>query len=246
MSLKNPTFFAGQYRAVSFAYGVASDIPGLIVDLPGGVGANTSTQTLSVAFGTVTLTDGTILSPLAVNTKVTVGTGSGADTVTPSAVSNATPNVYQSANFTAATYSNAHGTGDKVSSATVGLQEAINYANAAGGGVVIVDAGWTQLGGTDAMLETAILTGGVSIQDNRTAGEQTDVTVALSATQVNTMFTTPVELLPPPPAGSFYVVNQAIFINENGGTAWTSGGAITVGYSNANPGNNPNALSLAR
>ena len=238
---KNPTFFAGQYRAASFAYGVAPEIPGLTVDLPAAV-ANTSTQTLSVAFGNVTLQDGTVISPLAANTKVTVGTGAGADTVTISSASVGTPSVYQSANFTAATYSNAHGTGDKVASATFGLQEAINYANAQGGGVVIVDAGWTQLGGTDAMVEAATLLAGVAIEDLRSGGVANEVTVALTAAQVNTMFTTPVELIPAPAAGSFIVVDQAILVNENGGTAWTSGGAITIGYSNANPGS-PNALT---
>jgi hypothetical protein len=238
---KNPTFFAGQYRAVSYAYGISADIPGLIVDNPSGATSG-GTQTLAVAFGSISLQDGTVISPLATNAPVIVGTGSNADTVTPSAVSNSTPQIYQSSSFTATTFSHAHGTGDKVASGTCGLQEAINAANGGGGGVVIVDAAWTQLGGTDAMIEAATVTAGVSIQDNRTGGETTDVTVTLTAAQVNTMFTTPVELIPAPPAGSFLVVQQAILANENGGTAWTSGGAITVGYSNANPGS-PNALS---
>lgn len=239
---KNPTFFAGMYRAASYAYGIAAELPGLIVDNPSGATTATGTQTLTVAFGTVTLQDGTVIAPLATTAPVIVGTGSSADTVTPSAVSNNTPQIYQSSNFTATTFSHAHGTGDKVASGTVGLQEALNAANAAGGGEVIVDATWTQLGGTDAMIEAASVPAGVSIVDLRTGGEQTDTTVTLTAAQVNTMFTTPVELIPAPAAGSFVVVQQAILVNENGGTAWTSGGAITVGYSNANPGS-PNALS---
>lgn len=238
---KNPTFFAGQYRAVSYAYGISADIPGLLVDNPSG-STSGGTQTLNVAFGTVTLGDGTVISPLSTNAPVTVGTGSNADTVTPSAVSNGTPNIYQSSSFTATTFSHAHGTGDLVASGTLGLQEAINAANGAGGGEVIVDAAWTKLGGTDAILEAVTLPAGVSIADLRTGGEGTDVTVTLTAAQVNTMFTTPVELIPAPPAGSFIVVQQAILINENGGTAWTSGGAITIGYSNANPGS-PDALT---
>jgi hypothetical protein len=167
MSLKNPTFFAGQYRAVSFAYGVVPDVPGLEVDQPGAVGAITSTQTLSVACGTVTLQDGTVVSPLAVGTNVIVGTGTNADTVTVSAVSVGTPQIYQSANFTAATFTHAHGVGDKVSSATVGLQEAINYAALQGGGLVIVDAAWTQAGGTSAILSAAVVPPNVSIDDAR-------------------------------------------------------------------------------
>ena len=167
MSLKEPLFFAGQYRAVSFAYGVVPDVPGLEVDQPGSVGTITSTQTLSVACGTVTLQDGTILSPLAVNTQVIVGTGANADTVTVSAVSVGTPQIYQSANFTAATFTHAHGVGDRVSSATVGLQEAINYAASQGGGIVIVDAAWTQAGGTAAIFAAAVIPPTVSIDDTR-------------------------------------------------------------------------------
>lgn len=238
---KNPTFFAGEYRAVCYAYGVVADVPALIVDSPSG-STSGSTQTVTLAFGQLTLQDGTILSPLSTNAPVVVGTGAGADKVTPSAVSTNTPGVYQSSSLTATTFSHAHGTGDTVSSGTVGLQEAINAASAAGGGVVIVDAAWAQNGGTDAMIEAATVPAGVSIQDNRTGGEVTDVTVTLSAAQVNTMYTTPVELIPAPAAGSFLVVQQAILVNENGGTAWTSGGAITIGYSNANPGS-PDALT---
>ncbi len=238
---RNPTFFAGQYRAVSYAYGVSAELPGLMVDNPSGATTG-ATQTLSVAFGNITLQDGTVVSPLATTTPVTVGTGANAETVTPSAVSVNTPNIYQSSNFTATTFSHSHGTGDKVASGTIGLQEAINAASAAGGGKVIIDAAWTKLGGTDAMIEAVTDAAGVAIVDNRTGGEETDVTVTLTAAQVNTMFTTPVELIPAPAAGSFIVVQQAILVNENGGTAWTSGGAITIGYSNANPGN-PNALT---
>ena len=239
---KNPTFFAGKYRAVSYAYGVAPEIPGLLVDLPSGVNPNTATQTLIVAFGTIALQDGTLISPLATNAPITVGTGANADTVTPSSVSNSTPSVYQSSSLTATTFSHAHGTGDKIASGTIGLQEALNAASAAGGGTVVIDAAWVQMGGTDAMVEAATIPTGTSIDDNRTGGEVTDDTVTLTAAQVNAMFTTPVELIPAPAAGSFIVVQQAILINENGGTAWTAGGAITIGYSNANPGS-PNALS---
>ena len=160
---KNPTFFAGQYRAVSYAYGCTADLPGLIVDNPSGATAAVGTQTLTVAFGSLALQDGTIISPLATNAPVIVGTGTNADTVTPSAVSNNTPQVYQSSNFTATTFSHAHGSGDQVSSGTVGLQEAINAANAAGGGVVVIDSAWTKAGGTDAILEAATVTAGVSI-----------------------------------------------------------------------------------
>ena len=166
---KNPTFFAGQYRAVSYAYGVVPEIPGLIVDNPSGATAG-ATQTLNVAFGTVTLQDGTVISPLATNAPVIVGTGSNADTVTPSAISNSTPQIYQSSSFTATTFSHAHGTGDKVASGTVGLQEALNAAASAGGGVVIVDKAWYSLGGTTTILDAATVPDNVRITDNSAGG----------------------------------------------------------------------------
>ena len=237
----DPSFFAGEYRALSYAYGINPDVQPLIVDSPSGATSG-GTQTLTLAFGVVALLNGTYISPLATNASVVVGTGSNADTVTPSAVSTNTPTVYQSASLTATTFSHSHGTGDRVSSGTVGLQEAINAASAAGGGYVIVDAAWVKYGGTDAMIEAATYPASVSIVDNRTGGEQTDVTVSLTAAQVNALYTSSVELIPAPAAGSFIVVNQAILVNENGGTAWTAGGALTIGYSNANPGS-PNALT---
>ena len=66
-----------------------------------------------------------------------------------------------------ATFSNAHGTGDPISSGTFGLQEAINAAAGFGGGTVIIDARWALFGGTNAMIAAAVLPSGVTIQDNR-------------------------------------------------------------------------------
>ena len=62
---------------------------------------------------------------------------------------------YGAMNFTA-TFANAHGEGDPVASATVGLQEAINFMQNLGGGKVIVDAQWVAAGGTQAMINAAV------------------------------------------------------------------------------------------
>ena len=236
MSLKNPTFFAGMYRAAAFAYGIGgSGVAGLQVDMPGGVDANTSTQTLTLAFGNITLDDGTIVSPLNTNAKVTVGTGSGADSVTVSAVSNSTPLVYQSTTFTAATFGNAHGTGDLVASATIGLQEALNYAGAAGGGTVVVDAEWTKLGGTTAMVNAATLPSGVQIVDNRSgftsiSSTVLTKTVTIANAAMLTLHSVPVKLVDAPGAGDIIeVTNLAInFIFDT--SAPTGGGNLTAGY----------------
>ena len=234
-----PSRFSGLINASEFAYGINKTTPALLVI--SGPNTTTGAQALGLAFGYTQTPDGIIFNPLNTNAPINVGGNSSTETITPSAVSNSTPTIYSSSSLTG-TFIYLHGNGDSVRSGTCGLQEALNYANSVGGGIVIVDSGWTLLGGTDAMIEAATVPAGVSIQDNRSGGQPDDITVSLSATQVNTMYTTPVELLPAPPASSFYVVNSAIFINENGGTAWTGGGAITVGYSNANPGS-PNALS---
>lgn len=56
------------------------------------------------------------------------------------------------------------------------------------------------------------------------------VIVSLTNAQILGMFTTPVQVMPAAPAGFFYEVSKATIINENTGTAYASGGAITVGY----------------
>jgi hypothetical protein len=225
--------FAGLYDAIDFAYGINPKVsPLLVISGPSATGSGT----LSLVQPTTNLPDGTILSPLNTNAPITVGGNSNVETITPSAVSivGGAPPAYGQSSVTG-TFTYLHGNGDEIRSGTVGLQEAINHASSKGGGQVIISATWSVYGGTQAILEAVTVPANVSIWDNRTGGEQDSVTVTLSAAQVNTMFTTPVELLPAPAAGSFYVVNQAILVNENGGTAWTGGGAIEIGYGNANP-----------
>ena len=166
----NPTRFGGEIRAVNFAYGIAPNTPALQVDLANGPSA-TGTATLTVAYGTVTLSDGTVISPLSITAPIIVGTGANQETVTPTAVSCSTPQVYQSCSFTAS-FTYQHGTGDKVASGTVGLQEGINYTNSKGGGIVIVDYGFTALGGGSALITAAIPYPSVTVKDDRNAGFQ--------------------------------------------------------------------------
>lgn len=234
---KNPTFFAGMYRALDYAYGVVG-VPGLQVDQP--ASTTGSTQTLNLAFGTVTLGDGTVIAPLNTNAPINIGTGSNADTVTPSAVSDPTPSVYQSTTLTATTFSHSHGTGDLVASATVGLQEALNDAGAAGGGVVIVDAGWVKAGGTQAMLVAASIPANVGLWDNRYGADYGAYTYTLTSTQILAFPTTSVELLPAPGTNSYWQVANANLISLGGGTTYTGGSALTIGYGSTVP---TNALS---
>lgn len=218
--------FAGRTSANAYAYGVDSNAPAGLLVLAGSTG--TGAYTLTCQPQKSTNPNKASCTP-STTTPIIVGQGSNAETVTPSAVSTDTLGNL----LITATFSNSHGAGDMVRSGSYGLQEALNAVAASGGGVVVIDGAWATLGGTQAIFEAATVPGKVSVEDLRTGGETNEALLTLTAAQVNTMFTTPVELLPPPSANSFYVIEQAIFINENGGTAWTGGGTIGVGYGTA-------------
>ena len=164
--------FAGHFNAVEFAYGVNPLSAPLLIDTGNGA---TGSSTITLAYGYITLGDGTQINPLAKNAPINFGSTPGAnqETQTPTAVSNPTPAIYNSATLTA-TFTYTHGQGETISSGTVGLQEAINTCAAYGGGFVIVDAKWTTLGGTTAILAAAVLpsNGSVVIVDNRGIQEQ--------------------------------------------------------------------------
>lgn len=121
--------------------------------------------TVFVASGAATTPHGITFYPLKVGTPLTIGTGASQETVTPTAVSCSTPTIQNTCNFTAS-FTYAHGQGDRIVSSTSGLQEAINYANLKGGGVVVIDNNW---GGTNANITSAVPYQNVTIQDNRKA-----------------------------------------------------------------------------
>ena len=149
--MANRTKFGTMYNALDFAYGFG-EVPPLTV-LTGTTATGVGTVTLQNGF--VTLTDGTIVSVLNVNAPVNVGADGGLDaSVTPTAVSAGTYGIPGTATITA-NFTQLHGTGDPVSSATFGLQEAINAAAAAGGGQVVISNGWFAAGGTLAMVAAA-------------------------------------------------------------------------------------------
>jgi len=78
------------------------------------------------------------------------------------------------------TFVNTHGQSAVVIDGSFGLQTAINYAGSlgssspasgstrlGGGGIVTIDAAWSQMGGTDAMITAAVPYANVAIADNR-------------------------------------------------------------------------------
>jgi len=164
---QNRSRFSGYWSAIDYAYGVTPSGPAALqVDI-----GNTipGTWTITLASGTTTLSDGTILAPLNVNAPIRIGSGPTLETVTPVSVNCSTPSLTDTCSFVA-TFAYAHGVGDRVTSGTVGLQEALNAANSAGGGVAIVDGRWFAAGGTSAMVSAATTTSVTSIINNSTGG----------------------------------------------------------------------------
>jgi len=163
-----PAFFwQGRVISGNSATGVGTII---IAGSTGGAGGLQMADGTTVALQTV----------FSVLTPVTVDWGQGAaETVTPTAVSVGTcpaGNIgvggsVQCASITA-TFANTHGQSAVVTDGTYGLQTAINYANALGGGMVSIDTVWRQMGGTNAMLTAAIPFANVAVYDQRLEAPQ--------------------------------------------------------------------------
>jgi hypothetical protein len=234
--MANRTRFAGQYNAVNFNYGgLGLDDPTALVVASGP--GTTGSETLTVYGGSVTLSDGTIVSVLNVNAPINVVNASGVDTVTPSAVStNVQSNIYGPTATVTGTFTYAHYAGDRISSGTVGLQEAINYASAKGGGTVIVDNAWVVEGGTTTILEAAVVPSGVTILDLRVGNPAATISIVTTLTnaQVLGMEATPVQLVPAAGAGTMLQVVSCILENLNTGTAYANGGVIGLYYGTTN------------
>jgi hypothetical protein len=147
VNAQNRSNFIGLRNAVDYAYGVVPNIPPLSVST-GFIGSGS--QTVIVSQGTISLPDGTQITPLSTTAPITIGLGANAETVTPSAVSCSTPLQYNTCSFTA-TFTNSHGVGDPVASASYGLVEAVNVAHGLGG-LVGIDGRWVSFGGTTSTI----------------------------------------------------------------------------------------------
>jgi hypothetical protein len=227
--MSSPSHFAGLFNASDFAYGINKTTPALQVI--GGPNTTSGAQALQLAFGYTQTNDGLVFNPLNTNAPIIVGGNSSTETVTPSAVSNSTPTIYSSSSVTS-TFAYLHGNGDSIRSGTAGLQEALNVAGAAAGGTVIVDAGWTGLGGTTAMIAAATIPSGVKILDNRGGFAQSPLlaTLTLTNAQILALEATPIQVIAAPGAGSLIQVLGWALENLNTGTAYVNGGAIELTY----------------
>ena len=148
------SYVAGRF--VAFNYGQWSIAP---YSMPSGTGAKTFVLTTA----TVRLPDGRFVMPFNTNAPIFVGT----EQVTPSAVTNCVLNGAANTCSITATFSSSHKVSDYVSSATYGLQEALNDAGNFGGAVT-VDGSWAAAGGTTGIINAATLPSNTGIEDVRT------------------------------------------------------------------------------
>lgn len=172
LTAQNRARFGGYFNAVDFAYGVNPNIPALISDSNN---TGTGSQTITLRIGQISLSDGTNVTPISISMPLRVGTGATSEVVTPTAVSCATPSIQDSCTFSAS-FTYAHGYGEPIRSATVGLGEALNEAESGlayytspynGGGVAIIDQKWVQYGGTNAMIALIPIQADTAIEDLR-------------------------------------------------------------------------------
>ena len=167
---QNRTYFGGGRNAFDYAYGINPQTTYLQV-APGGGTTVTGSGTITLAFGSVTAADGTVFNPFTLLNgqaipSVTVGVGTNADTVTPTAVSCLTPQIYTTCAITAS-FNHTHQTGEIITSGSIGLQEAVNYQFLKGGGKVYVDYLWSQYGGSNAIIAAATPYNSVFLEDLR-------------------------------------------------------------------------------
>lgn len=128
--------------------------------------AGTGSQTFTLVSSQVRMADGRTIMPFNTNAVIFVGK----EQVTVTAVGSGCINAQVGPGkcVLTATFSNKHTNAEVVSSATYGLQEALNDAGASSGGTVTVDSAWAGLGGTTGMVNAATLPANTGIEDERT------------------------------------------------------------------------------
>ena len=141
--------FTGIRNAFAYAFGVNSQVPALKIFSGGSTTSGTYSITLD--YGFITAQDGTRVA-LTARMPINLGTSTSNETITPTTVSNPTPDILGTCVITG-TFSHAHGVGELVSSGDGGLsvaQIAASLTNSGGGGLVAVDAVWGNAVGSNA------------------------------------------------------------------------------------------------
>lgn len=171
----NQSYVAGRFVARNYLY------PGIRIS-SGNNAAGAATISLSQA--SVRLPDGRTIVPFSAggyNTQgqpgpfpaipIYVGAGATRELVTPTAVSGCYVGAPQGNCQITATFANAHGQGEVVTSGSFGIQEALNDAGYFGGGMVEVDSSLNFVAGGSATITAAevaaIVVTNTSIEDTR-------------------------------------------------------------------------------
>ncbi len=151
--------FGGRYDALSYAFGTAAASAPPPLQVVSGNSA-TGAQSITVS-GNFDPTQGGIpFNALSVGSSISVGNAANIETVTITAVGTVSLSGFSPVNTgvtLTATFANTHGPQENVSSATFGLQEAINTASSNGGGEVAISPTWYKLGGTTAIIQAAVV-----------------------------------------------------------------------------------------
>jgi hypothetical protein len=172
----NQSFVGGRFVARNYIYLGVTISPGS--NIPAGAG------TISLQQGSVKLSDGRTVVPFSAGgfnilgqpgpfpaIPIYVGAGATRELVTPTAVSGCYVGAPQGNCKITATFANAHGQGEVVTSGSFGIQEAVNDAAFWGGGVVTVDSSLNFYSGSAQTVTTAMAAAtvidGVSIEDDR-------------------------------------------------------------------------------
>lgn len=176
--------FGGRFSALDYAYGANVTVAGPALQIGTG-NASTGAGTITLITGQTQTQGGQGSSPVSTNTPILVGFGSNAETVTPTGVSVASLTGAQPGTGSitiTATFANIHGPQESVVSGTYGLQEAINRANAVGGGIVVITPSWYAAGGTVTMVQAASLPTNFSVTIEDIAGDGAAWAPAASST----------------------------------------------------------------
>lgn len=135
--------FTGVRNVFAYAFGVNAEVPALKI-FSGGSNAG-GTYSITLDYGYITAFDGTRVA-LTAKMPINLGTGTLNETITPTTVSNLTPDILGTCVITG-TFTNAHGVGELVNSGDGGLSVAATAVGAAG--VIAVDLAWaTAVGAT--------------------------------------------------------------------------------------------------
>lgn len=158
--------FGGERSAYDYAYGWPGVPASSLNVAPNGGNAATGSGTITLNTGQVSTANIGTFAPVTTTTPIIVGIGANQETVTPTAVSGCGAGQPLGSCQITASWTKLHGPNEPVISGSYGLQEAINAANAAGGGVVLISPNWASLGGSQSTITGATAYSNVYIRNN--------------------------------------------------------------------------------